>query len=258
MLITGPVNLMQRVWKPGELIQRGRYNSPVAGAPINLTPPAVTGTLGVGFILTCSTGVWSGAGLTLTYQWRRDGIDIPGAASPTYTQIPADITAFMDCIVTATNIEGAADAYSNVVGPVPGVPPLVDFSEVPQQGVGPTITPIAGGWRVTWPIGTNQANTAFSWPFNFPGGLNYTLAFSLQAIGANVVAAIRASSGDLANLTANSVFWGANSPATLTLTPYTRIRSAVADTNAFVGFQAGGTMAATETFDVTNLALTQP
>ena len=59
----------------------------------------------------------------ITYQWRRDGVDIPGEISRYYVVAsPADDGATLTCEVTATNTEGATVVVSNGID-IPGVSP---------------------------------------------------------------------------------------------------------------------------------------
>lgn len=86
-----------------------------AGGPINLVAPAVTGNLTNGSTLTSTTGTWTGLP-SYTYQWKRDGVDISGQTSSTYTYATAnDDGRYITCVVTATNLLGSGSATSNAV-----------------------------------------------------------------------------------------------------------------------------------------------
>ncbi|MCR6029842.1 hypothetical protein GGQ22_00105 [Nocardioides sp. zg-579] len=80
--------------------------APVAvGAPEPISavaPPAISGQAVVGRTLTATPGTWSAPDATFTYVWRRDGITIPGATSPTYVAQVADIGRTLTVVVTAT------------------------------------------------------------------------------------------------------------------------------------------------------------
>ncbi len=105
--------------------------TPVA-APSNTVAPEVTGNTGLGDTLVTTTGTWSGSGITYTYQWQRDTVDIGGATSATYTIGAADDNASVRCGVTATNGGGAVAANSNGI--------TVDDFAVPVITGGPTIS----------------------------------------------------------------------------------------------------------------------
>jgi len=83
----------------------------VAGAPpTNLIPPIVSGNNVVGSVLTSTTGSWTNSPSSYTYQWVRDGVDIPGETNSTYTSIAAD--SYYDvtiwCDVIAVNAFGSS------------------------------------------------------------------------------------------------------------------------------------------------------
>lgn len=91
--------------------------------PINSVAPVVSGTVEIGETLTCSTGTWFGSPASYAYQWQRDGVDIGGETSSTYTVTAEDIgpgTAGIGtgitCDVVATNGGGSSSpASSNAV-----------------------------------------------------------------------------------------------------------------------------------------------
>ena len=61
--------------------------------------PTVTGTPRVGATLTARVGAWSPAA-TFSWQWRRDGVAVPGATGPTYRLVAADHQRAMTVTVT--------------------------------------------------------------------------------------------------------------------------------------------------------------
>jgi hypothetical protein len=79
-------------------------------APVFILRPTITGTPGVGNVLTCVPGTALYA-YTQTYQWQRDGVNISGATNATYTQQSADSKTTLTCVVTAAgNTAPAATA----------------------------------------------------------------------------------------------------------------------------------------------------
>lgn len=86
--------------------------------PVNTSLPAITGTPTEGNVLSGSNGTWSGSAAVYTYQWLRDGADISGATSNTYTLVSADIGTDISFRVNASNIAGSASATSAAVGPI--------------------------------------------------------------------------------------------------------------------------------------------
>ena len=109
--------------------------APPSNPPVNTVAPALSGTQKVGNILSCSTGTWTGASITYTYQWKRDGVNIGGATSSTYELTTTDYNTVISCAVTATNPDGSATVASNnssailPIAPVNTVAPAITGTE---------------------------------------------------------------------------------------------------------------------------------
>lgn len=96
--------------------------------------------------VTCETSnaVWQGAP-TFSYQWLRDGSEIPGATSQNYTVAPADEDTSLICRVAASNSDGTLVSYSRprpvYMGPpttpegtVPAISNVTDPGDAPEVG----------------------------------------------------------------------------------------------------------------------------
>lgn len=170
---------------------------PLPSAPVNASPPAVSGTPQDGQTLTASTGNWTGTQpIAYGYQWRRCDTtgaacaDIAGATGSTYPATTADVGSTLRVTVTATNSVGSASAVSapttTVQGaaspPVSTSPPTI--SGTPKDGS--TLTAGSGTWS-----GTQPMSFAYQWERCDTSGLGCT------AIAGAVNATYVASSADV-------------------------------------------------------------
>ena len=81
--------------------------------PANTAPPIVEQSGGE---LNCSQGDWSGVPKSFNYAWRMDWTTSVGEDAPTYVLVvPDDVGHEFNCVVTASNVLGSAQASSNSV-----------------------------------------------------------------------------------------------------------------------------------------------
>lgn len=110
----------------------------VTAAPANWVAPVVTGVARYGSIVGASTGVWTGAPTSYTYQWYRclggGCFPIAGAISQTYAILAAaDAGAPLSVSVRASNVAGTASAQSpNSAVVAPAQPPFTIGSTIPD------------------------------------------------------------------------------------------------------------------------------
>jgi len=64
--------------------------------------PTISGSAAVSYALTAVPGTWTPTGVSLAYQWRRDGADIQGTTSATYSLVPADAGHHLTVAVTGS------------------------------------------------------------------------------------------------------------------------------------------------------------
>jgi hypothetical protein len=92
----------------------------------------VYGTIQVGGSIHCEPGSWNGEP-TFSYQWLRDGAEIPGATESNYTIAASDADTVVECRVTATNGDGSTIALNAKEGakydPPPGGPPPATYQQ---------------------------------------------------------------------------------------------------------------------------------
>jgi thermitase len=93
-------------------------------APVNTSPPTISGSAIQGQTLSAQPGSWSNGPTGFAYQWRHcDGSgancsDIVGATTASYTLVAADVGATIRVAVTASNTGGSSTASSAPTGVV--------------------------------------------------------------------------------------------------------------------------------------------
>ena len=90
--------------------------------PASITQPTVTGEKRLNRTLSGDKGTWTGDGITYSYRWQRyeDGAwaNVPDATALSHSTTSHDVGKRLRLKVTATNIEGSTDAYSDVTDPI--------------------------------------------------------------------------------------------------------------------------------------------
>ena len=113
------------------------------------TGTETAGGYGVGGTLSCVGGPSSG--VSLTYQWLRNGAVIPDATGPSYQLQSADKGSAIQCEVTASSAEGVtvAVSQSSLVAPIASTLPPANGESTyePENGrVGETVTCETRNW----------------------------------------------------------------------------------------------------------------
>ena len=111
-------------------------------APVNTTPPTISGTAKVGQTLTAGDGTWSNTPTSYAYQWLRCNgggnscVNVANGTQKTYTLVGVDSGNTMRVRVTATNADGSASAQSDQTA---AVEPATS-SAAPKNTSAPTIS----------------------------------------------------------------------------------------------------------------------
>ena len=83
--------------------------------PLGPTPaPVITGSSGEGELLTASPGTWGPGSVTLAYQWRSNGLVIPGETSPRYRSTTADVGSRITVTITGHRSGHASVSLTSV------------------------------------------------------------------------------------------------------------------------------------------------
>lgn len=189
--------------------------------PVNTIAPIISGSTSLGSTLTSTTGTWTGTPvITYAYQWKRNGSNIIGATSNSYTLVVADSAANITCQVTATNAFGSANATSNTItaqtysAPINTVAPAL--SGTAQDGQ--TMTCSQGLWT-----GNPTPTYAYQWKRNGSNIIGATSS-SYLLVTADVGQSIKCT------VTATNAVGSTNSDSN-TVTP---IAAVDADAQAFI------------------------
>lgn len=83
--------------------------------PIMSVRPAISGDPEIYKTITVDTGTWSASPTGYTYQWLRDGVEIGGETTSSYTITSSDVGKPIQCAVTATNGSGSRTVRTAVV-----------------------------------------------------------------------------------------------------------------------------------------------
>jgi len=120
----------------------------VTGGVFTATPvPTIAGTALVGSVLTAKPGTWAPGAVTLTYQWKRNGVAIAGATAATYTLALADAGTSVTVTVLGSRAGFTAVSKTSVALAARGV-----FTATPvptiagTASVGSTLTAKPGIW----------------------------------------------------------------------------------------------------------------
>lgn len=110
-------------------------------APVNSSPPTISGSAQVGQTLTAQVGVWSNSPTAYSYQWQRCDTGgnacstIGGATGSTYAVGSADAGHTIRVVVTASNSSGVVSALSGQTAVVPGAAVPSGSGAIPASSV---------------------------------------------------------------------------------------------------------------------------
>ena len=158
----------------------------------SVTPPTINGASAVGAPLRASTGEWTPAGTTYTYQWAANGTAISGATASTYIVKAAQLGKRLTVTVTATkpdhtsaqSTSAATEVVTTGASPLATVRPKI--TGTPQvgsavQATTGTWSPAADSYRYEWRVGGTLNSTTTN-------TLTLTAAMRDKAVTVTVIA----------------------------------------------------------------------
>jgi len=227
----------------------------VLGAPSGVT---ISGAGTVGGTFTANPGTWTPAGVTVGYQWLRNGGVIPGATARTYRMVAADAGTTVSVRVT-----GVKSGYTTASRTSGGVAVLASFTTTPTPTISGSAT--AGGvlrvntgtWQpaptqfgVQWRVDGNPVDGATGTSWEVPTGVaGRSVSVSVTAYRANHRPVTKTSA-------ARSVSWSLGT----SMTPGTMLRPGVKltspDGRSAFGILGDGNVGLTRGYALTRTART--
>ncbi|HSZ05961.1 MAG TPA: hypothetical protein VK778_12300 [Solirubrobacteraceae bacterium] len=156
--------------------------------PANTVPPAISGLLQDGQLLSVGTGGWSGTlPISYSYQWQLCDLlgeacaDISEATASSLKLSPSDVGGALDVVVTATNVAGSTSVTTPVSGLIAGLLPSntgsPSISGLLQEGG--LLSVGSGSWSGTAPI-------AYSYQWQLCNALGEACADISEATGSSL------------------------------------------------------------------------
>ena len=149
-------------------------------APVNSSPPLISGTTTIGSVLTSTFGGWLNSPSSYSFQWNRNGTPIASATTSSYTLVQADSASAITCVVTATNSFGSTSSTSNTL-----TTPTYSsaFTSTWAVTAGETITlpyEVAGTYSGTidWGDSSTSANSYANRTHTYVGAGTYTISIT--------------------------------------------------------------------------------
>lgn len=198
--------------------QTSAATATVTAGTLTLTPvPSITGTVRGGNTLTGVAGTWD-TGVTLTYQWKRNGTNIASATKTTYALVTADLGTTITFSVTGTKAgfttvtQTSAATVSIPAGtwvltPTPTITGTV-------KG-GSTLTAVPG----TWDTGTTFTYQWYRGASAISGATASTYALVVADIGSTISVNVTGTKAGFTNVVKSSAPTAVVVIGTQTLTP---------------------------------------
>jgi len=196
-------------------------------APVNTTPPTISGTAKVGQTLTAGDGTWSNTPTSYAYQWLRCNgggnacVNVANGTQKTYTLVGVDSGNTMRVRVSATNADGSASAQSDQTAAVEAA----TSSSAPKNTsapsisgtakVGQTLTADNGSWSgnpTTYTYAWQRCDADIATCANVVGATGKTYGVRIDDLGYRLRVSVTAKNAK-GTATANSAITSIVQPA---------------------------------------------
>ena len=176
----------------------------IANGTFTSTPlPTISGTARVGVTVSAVTGTWSPVATSSTFVWKRNGVTIAGATSPTYEIVAADLNTQLTVVQTGSSTGYAATPVTSlptvaVVTGIFGTQPTPQVSGLAR--IGSMLTASSEAWQPAASTLTYQWKRA---GVNITGATGST--YVVQPIDAGSTISVAATASRLAYLPVTKV-----------------------------------------------------
>lgn len=150
-------------------------------APVNSSPPFISGTTTIGSVLTSTLGGWLNSPTSYAFQWNRNGSPIPSATSSTYTLVQADSASAITCVVTATNTFGSSTPSTSNTITTPTYSAAFTSTWAVTAGETITLPYEAGGTysgTIDWGDSSTSTNIYANRTHTYAGAGTYTISIT--------------------------------------------------------------------------------
>ena len=181
---------------------------------VNNIRPSISGVVKVGGALSASGGDWTPKGNTYVYQWRADGVDIPGALGRAFTPTSAQLGKLLTVKVTASRPGyPTARAYSLSKKVAPGT---LTATQAPTITGTPRVDSALTASKGTWsPTGSTYT---FQWMVDgvpVPGATGSAFTPGPADVTRQVTVAVKATKTGYTSVTSTSAPTAAIAPGLL-------------------------------------------
>jgi C1A family cysteine protease len=141
-----------------------------AGSMMSPARYYVSGTPRTGATLTAYSSAWYPSGPSISYQWLRNGLNIPGANSQLYTPTSSDVGKYLSVKMT-----GTVPGYNSLTVTTAQVGPVTSSNVVPPSGI-KIVGTLKAGYKLSLSMGAwTPSSTRLSYQWKRGGSTGLSL-----------------------------------------------------------------------------------